>query len=362
MISELGIRTSGIPPAPAVVDVLVSRSTNGGLTWTNPVVAGMNPAKPSLDKNWTVCDDSATSPFYGNCYTEFDNNSLDDRIFMTTSTDGGQTWGPGVPTATNQNGIGGQPLVQPDGRVVVPILGFMGHFDTLLSFISTDGGSTWSKPVLVTKVAYHRPAGGIRAGLPAPSAEINNQGRIFVAWPDCRFEPGCASNDIVLSTSTDGLSWSVPSRIPADPVGSGVDHFIPGLAVDRNTSGNLGLAYYFYPVANCTSANCQLDVGFISSADGGVSWSRPSSLAGPMSLSWLPITTQGTMVGDYVSTSFSGGVAYPVFAVASAPTGSTFHEATFTTAVSVANARGVLTSSGDHPVSFSTDRHIRTAR
>jgi len=39
-----------------------------------------------------------------------------------------------------------------------------------------------------------------------------------------------------------------------------------------------------------------------------------------MTLSWLPNTTQGRMVADYLSTSFVGGPAFPAFAVASAPT------------------------------------------
>jgi hypothetical protein len=34
-----------------------------------------------------------------------------------------------------------------------------------------------------------------------------------------------------MSTSADGVTWSALRRIPIDPVGSGVDHFIPGLAV-----------------------------------------------------------------------------------------------------------------------------------
>ncbi len=38
-----------------------------------------------------------------------------------------------------------------------------------------------------------------------------------------------------------------------------------------------------------------------------------------MTLSWLPNTTQGRMVGDYISTSYAGGTAHPVFAVANAP-------------------------------------------
>jgi hypothetical protein len=339
MISSLGIHTAGLPPAPAAVDVVVNRSTDGGLSWSSPVVAATVPGKPSkpfLDKNWTACDNTPSSPFYGSCYTEFDDASLADRIFMTTSSDGGLEWSSPVAVRSNTRGIGGQPVVQHDGRVVVPIDGFNGHLFTLLSFISTDGGASWSNPSLVTKVSYHRPAGGIRAGIPLPSAEVDASGRVYVAWPDCRFEAGCAANDIVLSTSTDGVSWSPVSRVPADGVGTGVDHFIVGLGVDRATSGSsahLGLAYYFYPNANCTPDTCQLDAGFISSQDGGSTWSASVQLAGPMSLSWLPPTSQGTMVGDYISTSFSGaGVAYPTIAVASAPTNGVFDEATFTAA------------------------------
>jgi hypothetical protein len=111
------------------------------------------------------------------------------------------------------------------------------------------------------------------------------------------------------------------------------DHFIPGIGVDRSTSGGgarLGVTYYNYPVANCSSTTCQLDVSFVSSTNGGGSWSAPTQLAGPMSLSWLANTTQGRMVGDYVSTSvLPGGRAFPVIAVASAPTGSSFNENMF---------------------------------
>src|SRR5436853_7039784 len=107
---------------------------------------------------------------------------------------------------------------------------------------------------------------------------------------------------------------------------------IPGLAVDRSTSGSsahLGLAYYYYPNSNCSfvasgsTPACKLDVGFISSTNGGASWSAPEQLAGPMDLTWLPLTTLGFMVGDYISTSIVPGTddALPVFAVAKAPTG-----------------------------------------
>lgn len=205
--------------------------------------------------------------------------------------------------------------------MIVPIQGFAGRNGTILSFISTDGGASWSKAVIVAKVAFHVPAGGIRAGF-LPTAEIDGSGKVYVVWPDCHFEAGCTANDLVLSTSTDGINWSLITRIPLDPIGSGVDHFIPGLAVENSTAdgtAHLVVTFYFYPVANCTASTCQLDVGFATSADGGAMWTANTQIAGPMTLTWLPNTDEGRMVADYLSTSFVGSPAFPAFAVASAP-------------------------------------------
>ena len=351
LISFLGLRNP-FPP----VDVLVSRSTDG-LTWSNPVV--VNNSGDFLDKNWTACDNGASSPFFGNCYTEFDDNTLGDLIQMSTSTDGGLTWGTALTTTNNAHGIGGQPLVQPNGTVIVPINGFAGNQFLVVSFTSTDGGASWSKTNIVARVAFHHAAGGIRDSIPLPSAEMDAAGTTYVVWQDCHFEPTCSANDLVLSSSPDGKKWSKLTRIPLDPVGSGVDHFIPGLAVDRSTSGGstrLVVTYYFYPVASCTTATCQLDVGFATSPDGGATWTSNTQIAGPMSLTWLPSTSQGYMVGDYISTSFSGASAFPAFAVASAPTSGgsdcftatpNCNEATFTVTGGLAVSGGSV-QSRDH--------------
>jgi hypothetical protein len=54
------------------------------------------------------------------------------------------------------------------------------------------------------------------------------------------------------------------------------------------------------------------------------------------------------MVGDYISTSFSGAPAYPAFAVAHAPSGGLFDEATYT-------VRGGLSVGSGNPASDQTD-------
>lgn len=320
LISYLGLWPNGNT---AEVDVLVSRSIDGGLTWSNPVTVAAT--GDFFDKNWTVCDNTTSSPFFGNCYTEFDDVTFQDLEQMSTSSDGGLTWGAAQPTANHAHGLGGQPVVQPSGTVVVPYNGFQGRAGAIDAFTSSDGGASWSNASIVSLISFHGIAGNIRAGT-LPSAEIDAAGTVYVAWADCRFEAGCAANDIVFSTSSDGVNWTAPARVPADAVGSGVDHFLPGLGVDKATAGSsahLGLVYYFYPVANCTTATCQLDAGFISSTDGGATWSARQQLAGPMTLTWLPLTSQGYMVGDYMSTSFSGGPAYPALMSATAPTSGT---------------------------------------
>jgi hypothetical protein len=195
----------------------------------------------------------------------------------------------------------------------------------MYAFISSDGGKSWSSTVTVARIN----------GSALPSAEIDASGKVYLVWTDCHFEKVCDTSgkphqdDLVMSTSTDGITWSPTQLIPIDPVGSGIDHLVPGLGVDKSTSGSsahLALAFYYHPV-NCDK-HCQFYVGFVASRDGGAHWTKKIALAGPMDLSWLP--RGRNKVGDYISTSFSDGAAFPVFSIASAPSDGHLNEAMYT--------------------------------
>jgi hypothetical protein len=332
--------------------VLVSRSTDGGATWGNPVtvaLAGSGNAGTNLDKEWIVCDNTAASPFYGRCYVEWDDNGNGNRIKMSTSADGGLTWGVARETANAANGLGGQPLVQPNGTVVVPANN--ANETAIIAFRSTSGGASWGSAATVTSIPSHAVAASLRSG-PLPSAEVDGAGKVYVVWQDCRFRSNCSANDIVMTSSADGVNWSAVTRIPIHSTGSTFDHFIPGIAVDKSTSGasaRLALAYYYYPNASCTASTCQLDLGFVSSANGGQTWTSPVQLAGPLQLAWLANTNQGRMVGDYISTSFASGAARPVFASATAPSGGVFAEGMFTSPASAATGASRSTRAASRP-------------
>lgn len=352
---------SSLPISATTTQVAVNRSTNGGTTWSNPVIVAQS---ADLDKDWITCDNDSASPFYGNCYMEWDdNNGSKNLVYMSTSSDGGLTWSAGTPVA-GANGLGGQPLVQPiTGKVIVP---FLANAPLILSFSSTDGGSTWGNVVQVATVSDQPVLGGLRSS-PLPSAQEDAAGNIYVIWQDSRFRANHASNDLVMSTSSDGTTWTAPVRIPIDSVSNGADHFIPGLGIDPATSGasaHLALTYYYYPVANCTQATCALYAGFISSLDGGNTWSAPTPLAGPMSLDWLPTTDQGFMVADYIATSFAAGKAFGFFAVAKQNSGTTLDQAIYTTqsGLDVAAAEATNSSKREVVVTTSTWRSSMAVR
>ncbi len=151
-----------------------------------------------------------------------------------------------------------RPAVGTAGRtVVVP---FLGPTEAAVgAYRSLDGGATWTAITTISQVSFHPEAGGLRSS-PLPTAEIDGNGRVFVAWSDCSVPErlyGQRHRHEHLHRRG-GLVGG--GQIPIDAVSGPVDHFIPGLAVDASTgdaTARLGLS--------CSFATCELDVGSVPS-------------------------------------------------------------------------------------------------
>jgi hypothetical protein len=303
----------------------INRSRDG-LRWGLPVTAVSAPADLGQDKEWIACDGWRQSPFFGRCYLSY-SDIVGEQVVTQTSTDGGLTWSPpttapGFPGRASIRGAfapGVQPLALPSGRVLVPYYD-EGRFSVLRS---DDGGASWTAQLGITPADYrsHR---GLRAA-PLPTSAVSSDGRAYVAWADCSFRPGCPANDIVYTSTADGVAWRPVTRITT----GATDAELPGLDADPSRPGRLALAYYVFHGSS-------LDVRFVASSSAGASWTRPQLLSSRrVPIGGIASTSQGSMVGDYISTSFAGGRAVPVFVLATAPTGPRLHEAAFATSLPV---------------------------
>lgn len=300
----------------------INRSTDG-LAWSPLITAARtNGFGLAYDKNWIGCDNTSTSPRYGTCYLVYV-DEVHPRLALQTSPDGGVTWSAAVTVADAFGGAseGALPLIQPNGNVTIV---FNGGENGIYAVRTVDGGATFGPPVGIAALVE-----ALQIGLRAPSlptATVAADGRLFVAWADCKFRAGCSGDDIVLSSSADGVTWNAPSRIPT----AGFDAFVPGLAADPATPGRLALVTYVRTSAHCSLDTCAYGVSYSSSLDGGATWTTPQRLdALPPRYEWIAATDGGQFVGDYVGAAFAAGRFVPVFALAEPPTRGTKHEAMF---------------------------------
>ena len=327
LIAALGVRRNEL-------DILLSRSPDGVAWSAARTIVSPSPGQEGFDKEWIACDNWMTSPFRGRCYLSYldvTTNELETRW----SDDGGSTWS--APVDSSLGAVpkievnGAFPVVRPDGSVIVVFMLIAplstGGDDWIGASRSIDGGVTFSNASRVADLETDDVV-GMRAP-PLPSADVDASGRVYVAWHGCQTRVGCDASDIVLATSADGAKWSPPIRVPTRNPGDRTAQFLPGLAVEPGTGGtsaHLAIAYYsFVNPDTCALTDCLgLNVNVIRSADGGATWGRPQRLsAAPMRLSWLADGGIGKMVGDYISTSWAGAHAIPIFALASPPSAAT---------------------------------------
>jgi hypothetical protein len=323
--------------------IYISGSTDG-LTWEPPSTAIAYPVNPqtgtSLDKNWITCDNGQTSPFRGTCYLAYTDLAHDpspqrvgSNIAVQRSTDGGRTWSAPVLMSVDAEFVSPavQPVVRPSGELVVVFF----EDGVVRAVRSADGGATFTERERVASLVFHRrpfTPNRLRA-FSLPSATVDAAGTVYVAWLDCRFRRRCATDDIVWSRSASPRRWTRPRRVSLGPLRSRTDFVLPDLAVDpasRGARARLALTYYAVSSANCTEATCLLDVYLVTSRTGGARWTRPRRLnPRRMRLTWLAQTSSGRMVGDYTGTVFSGRRVVSVHVQARPPQGDRFNEATY---------------------------------
>src|SRR5205823_5971398 len=150
------------------------------------------------DKEWVTCDNWRASRFAGRCYLSY----LDFAhagVMTRRSTDGGRTWSAQIgwllPPRLQNIANGVQPVVRPNGQLVIPFAVFDaagGPQNEIAVLRSLDGGVSFQAP---SQVAYlgALDISTLRAP-PLPSAAIGGDGRIYLAWSDCRFVSECTAN------------------------------------------------------------------------------------------------------------------------------------------------------------------------
>lgn len=203
----------------------VSSSSNGGTSWSAPVKVNDGTSKfervigayPAVDHNTGVVYDS---------WHDYARNI----IYVDKSTNGGVTWGTDRAAATTHAGfgsdigcVGGRSQgpahalkVGPSGTLYLvyadPVTGGQNNhgFDILFTK-STNGGTTWSTPVVInddntSSDQFH----------PTLSVESNGSGgdKITVSFYDRRDDPGDCLAYVYATQSTDnGATWSPNIRV-----------------------------------------------------------------------------------------------------------------------------------------------------
>jgi hypothetical protein len=287
---------------PGVATRLTVHRSADGVTWSGPVEAALaQQAELAYDKNWLTCDNGAASPFRGRCYLAYTlaGGRSDDALALQRSDDGGRTWSAPVTMRTVVTGV--IPVVLPTGRLV---LAFWSGRTGMVSITSADGGVTLDAPVVISSLEQ-RSVRPFRAP-PLIAADVDTAGGVVAVWQDCRFRPECDAHDVVLSRSADGTTWSQPTRVT-----SGRNAVMPTIGVDP-VSGRLAIVYY-------ALQRNGVDAEVVTSRD-GTSWTAPQRLnPRRMPLEWMPQTTLGRMLADYIGVTWAGGRPLVVYVLASPP-------------------------------------------
>jgi hypothetical protein len=269
---------------PAQGAVAVSRSLDGGLTWSS--------------QSWaTSFTDAADKPAIaysrGSLYLYYQNNSLNSLI----SSNGGASWSnAGMIEAGGRNAY---PVVDSSGAVSV----FYNTANSIRLARASVTNAAYNLSTVAGTVALQPRAAAYRAGI-YPTAGVDGRGNMYVAWADGR-NVG-QGNDIMYSRSNNGgSSWSSPVAINTD--GSAADQLMPSMVVSKD--GRVTIAWLD---TRNDPARVNYDVYMARSAD-GVSFGSNERVSNVSSNPNNDPRTQGTMIGDYFALGGGNGVVYSVW-------------------------------------------------
>jgi len=230
--------------------IFVRRSLDGGKTWEAdhiPVVEQpTSPGIPFEDKPYIVADNTK-SRFAGNLYVGWTRWRLtDSQMVLSRSTDDGRTWSkpieidahPGLPRDDNGAAEGFAGVVAPDGTLYA----IWSQDNEIMLTSSRDGGMSFShaRAVIHTAPIMFAVETLQRAnGFPQIAIDPKSK-RLYITWSDYRN----GDLDVFLATSDDGGErWSAPVRVNGDPVHDGAEQFFQWLAVDP-TDGSVDVLFY----------------------------------------------------------------------------------------------------------------------
>jgi hypothetical protein len=182
-------------------------------------------------------------------------------VYFSKSTDGGQNWG------TNIKVAGGQPDFEAAAAsIALDIQNYIyiachvwepGPDRNIYFMKSTDGGSSFSAPILVNDTT--------RASQRSPSIAVDSTGQdVFIAWVDTRNPIDPPNYDIYFSRSTDGGTTFLPS-IRIDDTGSDSSWQLNSAIGCTKSGDSVYVAWYDSRHGNTT----QYDIYFSRSIDGG---------------------------------------------------------------------------------------------
>jgi hypothetical protein len=287
--------------------ILVSRSSNGGTTWSNPTTL-MFDTDPAVeeDKDSITADptkkDFAYAIWSRYVYTDPTLNTLlSSPAWFSRTTDGGLSWEPARIIFDPPAGFyasGHEIVVLPHGTLVDMFAQYDGITSAMVYFTikSTDHGRTWSLPRLINAsddigISDVKTGEHVRGGAPNITVDPRT-GILYMAWQDAAFS-GDQRDGIAFSRSTDhGLSWSTPAQVNQAP---NVQAFAPSIAVNKN--GRIAIAYYDFRKDTADPNVLLTNYWRITSDDGGSTW-HEIPLSPSFDLRTAP-RSSGFMITDY---------------------------------------------------------------